>query len=34
LQKKHDNRPNDYQKRAHLLASALDEVLEESRKAG
>ena len=33
LQKKHDNRPNDYQKRAHLLASALDEVLEESRKA-
>jgi cell division protein ZapA len=24
----------DYQKRAHLLASALDEVLEEKRKAG
>ena len=26
-------RATDYQKRAHLLASALDEVLEDSRKA-
>jgi cell division protein ZapA len=34
LRKKQDHGSNDYQKRAHLLASALDEVLEENRKAG
>ena len=34
LRKKQDGRPTDYQKRAHLLANALDEVLGENRKAG
>jgi cell division protein ZapA len=35
LKKKHqDGKATDYQKRAHLLASALDEVLQENRKAG
>jgi len=35
LKKKHqDNGATDYQKRAHLLANALDEVLGENRKAG
>ena len=35
LKKKHqDNGATDYQKRAHLLADALDEVLGENRKAG
>lgn len=34
LKRKQENGATDYQKRAHLLASALDEVLEEPRKAG
>jgi cell division protein ZapA len=34
LQKKQENGSTDYQKRAHLLASALDEVLAENRKVG
>jgi len=35
LKKKHqDDGTTDYQKRAHLLADALDEVLRENRKAG
>jgi cell division protein ZapA len=34
LRKKQDGRTTDYQKRAHLLVSALDEVLKEDRKAG
>ena len=32
--KQKDNGATDYQKRAHLLADALDEVLGENRKAG
>jgi cell division protein ZapA len=32
--KQEENGSMDYQKRAHVLASALDEVLTESRKAG
>ncbi|HKN17618.1 MAG TPA: cell division protein ZapA [Candidatus Sulfotelmatobacter sp.] len=34
LKRKQENGSMDYQKRAHELASALDEVLRESRKAG
>jgi cell division protein ZapA len=34
LRRKQDGGATDYQKRAHLLASALDEVLDEDRKAG
>ena len=34
LKRKQDNGATDYQKRAHLLADALDEVLGEDRKAG
>jgi len=34
LRKKQDGRTTDYQKRAHLLVNALDEVLKEDRKAG
>ncbi len=34
LKRNQDSGPTDYQKRAHLLAAALDEVLDESRKAG
>lgn len=34
LKKKQDGGATDYQKRAHLLADALDEVLCENRKAG
>ena len=34
LRKKLDGGATDYQKRAHLLADALDEVLREGRKAG
>ena len=34
LKRKQDGGATDYQKRAHLLAAALDEVLDESRKAG
>jgi cell division protein ZapA len=34
LKKKQDGGATDYQKRAHLLADALDEVLGENRKAG
>jgi cell division protein ZapA len=35
LKKKHDGGPTEYQKRAHLLADALDAVLQEDkRKAG
>lgn len=34
LKKKIDGGATDYQKRAHLLADALDEVLREERKAG
>lgn len=34
LLKKQENGAKDYQKRAHLLADALDEVLEENQKAG
>ena len=33
LKKRQENGANDYLKRAHLLARALDEVLEEERKA-
>jgi cell division protein ZapA len=33
LKRKQENGAGDYQKRAHLLASALDEVLGENRKA-
>jgi hypothetical protein len=34
LKKRQDPGTTDYQKRAHLLACALDEVLQEKRKAG
>jgi cell division protein ZapA len=34
LKKKQESGATDYQKRAHLLADALDEVLEDKRKAG
>ncbi len=34
LKRKQENGSLDYQKRAHDLASALDEVLRETRKAG
>jgi cell division protein ZapA len=34
LKKKQEGGATDYQKRAHLLADALDEVLGENRKAG
>ncbi|HKU28840.1 MAG TPA: cell division protein ZapA [Candidatus Sulfotelmatobacter sp.] len=34
LKKNKDAGATDYQKRAHLLANALDEVLQEARKAG
>jgi cell division protein ZapA len=34
LKRKQESRATDYQKRAHLLADALDEVLGEERKAG
>jgi cell division protein ZapA len=34
LKKRQDGGATDYQKRAHLLADALDEVLGENRKAG
>jgi cell division protein ZapA len=34
LKKRQDSGTTDYQKRAHLLADALDEVLRENRKAG
>jgi cell division protein ZapA len=34
LKRKQDSGATDYQKRAHLLADALDEVLDETRKAG
>jgi cell division protein ZapA len=34
LRKKHDGGATEYQKRAHLLADALDEVLSDNRKAG
>jgi cell division protein ZapA len=34
LKKKQENGATDYQKRAHLLVNALDEVLQENRKAG
>ena len=34
LKKKQESGATDYQKRAHLLADALDEVLEDNRKAG
>src|SRR5271168_184738 len=34
LQRKIDSGGTDYQQRAHLLANALDEVLEEKRKVG
>jgi len=34
LKKKLDAGATDYQKRAHLLADALDEVLRDNRKAG
>ena len=34
LKRKQENGSSDYQKRAHLLVSALDEVLGETRKAG
>jgi len=34
LKRKQDTGATDYQKRAHLLADALDKVLGESRKAG
>lgn len=33
LQRKQDNGATDYLKRAHLLVNALDEVLEDDRKA-
>ena len=34
LKKRQDGRTTDYQKRAHLLVNALDEVLQEDSKAG
>jgi len=34
LKKRQDGGATDYQKRAHLLANALDEILQEKRKAG
>ncbi|MFY9792138.1 MAG: cell division protein ZapA [Candidatus Sulfotelmatobacter sp.] len=34
LKRKQDSGTTDYQKRAHLLANALDEVLADNRKAG
>jgi cell division protein ZapA len=34
LKKRQDGGATDYQKRAHLLSDALDEVLGENRKAG
>jgi cell division protein ZapA len=34
LKRKEESGATDYQKRAHALASALDEVLRENRKAG
>jgi cell division protein ZapA len=34
LRKRQDGGATDYQKRAHLLANALDEILQEKRKAG
>ena len=34
LKKNQDGGATEYRKRAHLLADALDEVLEENRKAG
>jgi len=34
LKRKQESGASDYQKRAHLLADALDEVLDENRKAG
>ena len=34
LKRKQDSGATDYQKRAHLLADALDEVLRDNRKAG
>jgi cell division protein ZapA len=34
MQRKQEPGPTDYQKRAHLLVNALDEVLDEKRKAG
>ena len=34
LKKKQETGATDYQKRAHLLADALDKVLQENRKAG
>lgn len=34
LKRKPDTGATDYQKRAHLLVNALDEVLDENRKAG
>jgi cell division protein ZapA len=34
LKKRQDSGATDYQKRAHLLADALDEVLGDNRKAG
>src|SRR5271157_1047490 len=34
LKRKQESGATDYQKRAHLLADALDEVLDEKRKAG
>jgi cell division protein ZapA len=34
LKKRQDYGATDYQKRAHLLADALDEVLRDNRKAG
>ena len=34
LKKRQDSGATDYQKRAHLLADALDEVLHENHKAG
>ena len=34
LKKRQDNGATDYQRRAHLLVNALDEVLQDSRKAG
>jgi cell division protein ZapA len=34
LKRKQDSGATDYQKRAHLLGRALDEVLAENRKAG
>lgn len=34
LKKKQDGGATDYQKRAHLLSNALDEILRDDRKAG